>query len=318
MCIFSVIVPTHNRIPYLREALHSVQVQTFDDFECLVISDLPSEFFDVNELVESLNDSRFRFLSGRRPGANASRNLGVEEAKGKILAFLDDDDLWRVDNLELRKAAHECADFVFSDVVRRIDNGSFCYDITPLIVEHKVLSLSALVNFERCPATSSCVSIRQDSVKNLRWDESLLSYQDWDLWYQLLKEGCSVNFIADCPVFFRVHKGVRTSKGLEKRLNALFYLREKAGVQFSPDRLAAQVRREIFSALSDIPIHKRVEQIRQIEKFCAVHGVPIRLSRLRVIMTIRGLSMRGYWVACIVSGIKRVMNLLSVTVRRVD
>lgn len=96
----SVIIPTYNREELLRRAIESVLDQTFDDFEILVIDGAKSE--STRELVRSFGDGRIRYIPQKGKGIANARNLGVSKARGEFIAFLDDDDRWRRDKLELQ------------------------------------------------------------------------------------------------------------------------------------------------------------------------------------------------------------------------
>ncbi len=91
MPFFSIIIPTYNRRELLKQSLMSVWRQTFTDYE-LIVSDGGSADGTV-EYLHSLG-SRVRMLSQPNNGPGAARNLGVAQARGDYLAFLDSDDLW--------------------------------------------------------------------------------------------------------------------------------------------------------------------------------------------------------------------------------
>ena len=88
----SVIIPTYNRLPLLKEAVDSVLRQDFEDFELIVVDDgstdgTGSEIKPYGGRVRLLQHPQNR-------GVSAARNTGVLHAKGKYIAFLDSDDLW--------------------------------------------------------------------------------------------------------------------------------------------------------------------------------------------------------------------------------
>ena len=87
--LISVIVPTFNRRPLLRQALDSVLAQSFRDFELLVVDD-----GSTDGTVEELKKigSRLRLFVTARKGVAAARNLGVSQSRGRYIAFLDSDD----------------------------------------------------------------------------------------------------------------------------------------------------------------------------------------------------------------------------------
>lgn len=91
MSTVSVIIPFYNRVKWLREAVHSVFVQTYQDFEVILVDDGSSESLD--ELAE-LKDERIRYVRQQNKGPSAARNAGLDLAHGRYIAFLDADDIF--------------------------------------------------------------------------------------------------------------------------------------------------------------------------------------------------------------------------------
>lgn len=100
MTLVSVIIPTFNRLQMLKRAVASVLSQTFKDFELIVVQNGERE--DSKVVVEELNRQghAIRYVYETNPGGANARNVGVREAKGEYIAFLDDDDEWLPSKLE--------------------------------------------------------------------------------------------------------------------------------------------------------------------------------------------------------------------------
>lgn len=99
--LISVIVPTHNRDNLLLRALNSIINQSYQNFEVLVIDDIGNN--STKRVVDSLNDKRFIYIRNDiKNGATYSRNIGIKNAKGQYIAFLDDDDEWYPNKLQLQ------------------------------------------------------------------------------------------------------------------------------------------------------------------------------------------------------------------------
>jgi len=97
----SVIIPTHNRGKMLCRAIDSVLNQTYKDFELIVVSDGCID--NTDEIVASYADSRISFLTHEKSrGASAARNTGIRASTGQYIAFLDDDDEWTSNKLEIQ------------------------------------------------------------------------------------------------------------------------------------------------------------------------------------------------------------------------
>lgn len=98
---FSVVMPLHNKAPHVAESIASVLNQTLGPLELIVIDDCSTD--GGREIVAALDDARIRLLDRDKPGPGgyAARNLGIREAKGEWIAFLDADDLWAANHLEV-------------------------------------------------------------------------------------------------------------------------------------------------------------------------------------------------------------------------
>src|SRR4051812_32563864 len=106
--LVSILIPTRNRSDLLEVALQSVKKQTYANFEVLVVDDGSAQcVLDEYTRIWKALDDRFRLLTSRGPEAPATRaaatrNRGLREARGDLVAFLDSDDEWlRADHLEV-------------------------------------------------------------------------------------------------------------------------------------------------------------------------------------------------------------------------
>jgi len=99
----SVVIPVYNVAATITETLESLLAQTFTDFEALIVNDgTPDHSMDI---VAGYDDPRFRVIEKENGGLNSARNAGIRNARGKYIAFLDADDLWRPTMLE-KNVAH--------------------------------------------------------------------------------------------------------------------------------------------------------------------------------------------------------------------
>lgn len=165
----SVIIPTRNRPAFLAEAVASVMAQNFTSFELLVVNDGESQIADFQ-------DKRVRILSSEQRGAVAARNLGIAEAKGRYIAFLDDDDFF-IDNCHLTRAnavLSYLSDFFFANGTMHFPDGSKKLfsrkaDKQSLMIDNTILI--------------STVCYHRSLHQRLgTFDEALPYYWDWD-WY---------------------------------------------------------------------------------------------------------------------------------------
>ncbi len=95
--LVSVVIPFYSGIKWLDEALQSVLNQTYTQYEVLVINDGSKE--NISNIEEKY-EGKVNFIHKENGGPATARNRGIQEAKGKYIAFLDSDDMWLPEKLE--------------------------------------------------------------------------------------------------------------------------------------------------------------------------------------------------------------------------
>ena len=95
----SVVVPAYNAAEFLEATMQSVLDQSYPHWEMLVVDDGSSDRTPQVVQQKAAEDSRIRLISQRNQGVSVARNVGVSQAKGDIVAFLDADDRWMPDKL---------------------------------------------------------------------------------------------------------------------------------------------------------------------------------------------------------------------------
>lgn len=251
----SIVIPTHGRPDYLRDSVNSVLDQTHTNWECLVVSDDPKEFPSKKKMMEAFKDPRVRFVEGKGPGANTSRNVGIEQSRGDFIFFLDDDDFWLTDKIASHLDAHEKSDFVYSPVIRRFTASSIV-DIYKNETHESENPLSDMASFRWCP---NSISLHRDLAQKESWDESMWTYQDWDYIYRLQHHRPSISYVNNPQTVVREHGLIRSSKSLDKRLAALDTLKNKYPKDISEWDLQTQKRLEVYLYIRDMArFHGRV------------------------------------------------------------
>lgn len=97
--MISIIIPLYNKADIVTKTLESVFGQTHQDFEIVIIDDGSTD--NSLTVVQSFTDPRIRIITQANSGVSAARNRGIAEAKYNLIAFLDADDLWDIDYLEV-------------------------------------------------------------------------------------------------------------------------------------------------------------------------------------------------------------------------
>jgi glycosyltransferase involved in cell wall biosynthesis len=98
MPFFSVIIPLFNKAEYVERTLNSVLLQSFDDFEVIIVNDGSTD--NSLKIAESFTDDRIVIYSKDNKGVSTARNYGVTKATSNYIAFLDADDIWKPNHLD--------------------------------------------------------------------------------------------------------------------------------------------------------------------------------------------------------------------------
>ena len=101
MTVISIIIPAHNAVAYIHEALDSVLNQTYPDIEIIVVNDGSTDETEsvVQEYVARF-PNKVRLYSQKNKGQASARNVGIRNSYGAYIAFLDADDTWMSEKLE--------------------------------------------------------------------------------------------------------------------------------------------------------------------------------------------------------------------------
>jgi glycosyltransferase involved in cell wall biosynthesis len=99
--LVTIVIPTYNRLAFVQQAIASVVAQTYSHWELIIVDDGSSD--ETANALKSMNDNRIRLLEMNHSGNIAFlRNKGVRAGSGEWLAFLDSDDLWIPQKLEIQ------------------------------------------------------------------------------------------------------------------------------------------------------------------------------------------------------------------------
>lgn len=217
----SVVIPTYNRLLLLREALESISLQTYENYEVVVVNDFPSQAGEVSSICEQFDKVRV-INQPLSKGGNAARNTGIRSSSGEVIAFLDDDDTWSAEKLFKHSEMHTCnpgAGLVYSNCTYFWENGVLNDEVFPISLPRDVVTEMCKGRF--CPATTTAVTVKRECFEKVGFfDENLISFQDWDMWFRIAHDYSFV-LIDEPLVRFRQHFGSRVSYDIDKRLSGL-------------------------------------------------------------------------------------------------
>jgi glycosyltransferase involved in cell wall biosynthesis len=201
MPYISVVIPAYNAERTLKETIQSVQDQTLTDIEIIIINDGSTD--QTWNLIENLADSRIKAFSYENGGVAVARNRGITHAIGEFIAFIDADDLWTPDKLELQLDAlkqHPEAGVAYSWNYFYYEKTG---DRTPGHVANFEGNVYAPLLQENFLANGSNPLIRRQAIDQIGgFDSTFPHCADWDFYLRLAAQWQFVR-VPKHQVFYR-------------------------------------------------------------------------------------------------------------------
>lgn len=214
--LVSVIVPTYNYGHFIHQTLESLQAQTYQHWECIVVDDGSTDNTQdvVARYVEK--DDRIRYIHQRNLRAAAARNNGIRTSAGKYLQFLDADDLLAPEKLERQVdylEQHPDVDIVYGNVRHfSAESGTVCP--TP-VSEHEVAWMpklsgrgsDVLMALIRLPLVIHAPLVRSHEGDVIYLNERLRACDDWLFWVDCALRGRRFEYenIPGTLAYYRTH-----------------------------------------------------------------------------------------------------------------
>jgi glycosyltransferase involved in cell wall biosynthesis len=243
----SVIVPLYQSRDYVATALDSVLAQTFGDLEVIVVDDGSTDGGDqiVRDYAE--DDPRVNYIRQENTGPSAARNAGIAAAQARVVAFLDSDDLWLPDKLDVQMAFVAENTVVYSEAYVIRDGGEIGAERVGGPVEPRVGSGVFEALLEANPiAVLTTVMPRDLLLANGCFDVDLRGVEDYDLWLRLAAAGTRFKYIPAPLGAYRIHSGSISADRVRMSTSKL-RLYEKLAASSAPGRrraVRARIRRE--------------------------------------------------------------------------
>lgn len=237
----SAIVPIFNGSRYIVGALTSIAKQTRRPSELIIINDGSTDD-SRSEIERALTDLAFEFpvtfLETENQGQSASRNLGVQKSRSPLLAFLDQDDVWHPQHLE-----------VLCDEFSATPELGWCYSDFDEIDEHGLLvtrgyikhhgvlhpknSIDQLLSSDNMVLPAASVLRRSAFEEVGGFDSRLRGYEDDDLFIRVFQAGWLSRYVEKPLLSYRVHTGGSSGNSTFRASRMIFF--DKLVSQFSDD-----------------------------------------------------------------------------------
>ena len=213
--LVSVVIPVYNGAKYIQTAIDSVLEQTYTNYEIIVIDDGSTD--DTRQKLQPYK-GKIRYIYQENQGSAAARNIGIDLAKGELIAFLDADDFWAMPE----KLTKQVACFQDNPSLGCINTGWKIVDdagkpIKTLQPWHKApkLDLETWLK-KKCVRTSAMVFRKEWLEKVGGFDEELRQSHDVDLILRLSLAGCETVWLKEETVCYRQHEENTTKNSLKQ------------------------------------------------------------------------------------------------------
>ena len=205
--LVSIITPAHNIAEYIAETLDSVFAQTFQNFEIIIVNDGSPDTIEFEKVLEPYAD-KIIYLKQSNRGAGEARNVGIERARGELLAFLDGDDVWDENFLQSQIEFLEKNDFdlVYSAALLFGGSAMDGQRYTRNAPSAGAANFESLLDL-RCNVITSGVVARKKNVLDAgKFETAKVRAHDFILWLKMARNGTRIGYQKKVLLKYRVRR----------------------------------------------------------------------------------------------------------------
>lgn len=206
----SIIIPTYNSSRFIKRTIGSVLAQTFRDWELIIVDDCSRDSTELAVREFAKFDKRIKFIKTpeNSGGPATPKNIGLENAVGEYVAFLDHDDEWFPEKLEKQLRVFQNSkdenlglvscyiNLVEEKTKKNISKHTklFRGDVLPKIIKENFI------------VTTSSVMIKNEIIKKIGFfDSSFKTFDDWDMWIRIAEKGYYFDFVNSVLINYISH-----------------------------------------------------------------------------------------------------------------
>ena len=221
--LISIIIPIYNAEKYLAMSLESVENQTYENFEVIMVDDGSTDSSSKIAAEFAKNDKRFKLFKQKNSGGSIARNKGLELAQGQYVAFLDNDDIYAPDylkilleNLQKNDADVSCCSYLkfYGDgnyVFDKLEKAEFFVSTSPFEDKFKRKKKIEMLMW--------CKLYKKSLFDDIKFSEELPAINDMLLNIEILLKAKKLVFCREPLIAYRILESSQTNKRLsDKRI----------------------------------------------------------------------------------------------------
>lgn len=226
--LVTVITPLYNAQNYIAQTIQSVLTQTYTHWEMIIVDNCSTD--ESRNIVKSFTDDRIQLieLEYNSGGPARPRNIGIENAKGEYIAFLDSDDVWMAEKLQIQIDVIVSGDYdIVHSLANTIDTKSYItgiadnqriYNLFKYFMSDKsIVYLSNYVNI-------NSVLMKKDVAIKFREDKNMIAIEDWMYWIENILADKKIYLIKQYLLNYRVDLNSISNRSSDKSFRKIFYL----------------------------------------------------------------------------------------------
>ena len=226
----SIITSVYNAENFLEETIKSVIEQTFKNFEYILVNDASTDnSLEIMQRYEK-QDKRIRIiqLENNSGGPARPRNTGIENAKGEYIAFLDSDDIWSPEKLQIQIDTIENGNYdivhtyantidIKSKIIGTFDNQRTYRFLKYFIKKSSIIYFSNYINI-------NSVLMRKDISIKFREDRPMVAIEDWMYWIENIIANKKVFLVEQYLIRYRINLNSISDRKSDTSLRKMFYM----------------------------------------------------------------------------------------------
>ncbi len=209
--LVSVIMPCHNGERFISDSIDSVISQTYQNWELLVIDDNSTDN-SVNIIQDKMkSDCRIKMFRNDHSVGNPAkpRNIGIENAQGRFIAFLDCDDIWLPNKLEMQLSLFDDNTSVIYSYYEKMDDAGRTSD--------RIIYSPSKTNFKEMLKSNVIGNLTgiYDTAKVGKVFQENVHHEDYLMWLEILKKGYAAKCCEQVLAYYRVSNHSLSSSKLK-------------------------------------------------------------------------------------------------------
>lgn len=253
---FSVILPTYNRADMLPVATRSIMDQTFSDWELIIVDDGSTD--NTAEIINQIHDERIKYFYQKNQERSAARNYGIDKASGEYFCFLDSDDYYKNNRLELLyKAIKES-----KELIAMFYTG-ICFQKMNCITERTELKNDFFNKFDfivKAIIGVPQVCIKSEIIRKHKFDPQFRIGEDMELWLRIVNEFPLIYLPDQLTVVATDHEGrtvnIKKNNHYKHTLKVFRYILKNFNYPFTKDTVKGSLC-NIYFGIARYYIYKK-------------------------------------------------------------